>query len=199
MTSRTGGGGDWREEPTANIRVNKAHTIKRRPTPVENPIRTERPTQELARLEVDVLLAQPEAAVIADRQATTPRLGVKRLSGSELRSLPELDQVTTPLAMMQGAGSGPVANGTDAMLALGTAPDSTMVDIDPVRALGTDPMIALDNAVEKPAPAEDPAPALARTVSGPVDTRGPWRDLAIGFTFGVALLAGAVFVVSYWL
>ena len=211
MTSRAGGGGDWGDEPTANLRLHKAHVIRRpTPAPVEPELRA---TQELAKLEVDALLADPlitqrgtdahvaieivdevpgpiaSAAInhLAYTSAVTPKLGVKRLPANadlaDGSQRLELDSI--PAAIPASA----VAQGTGGVIAVGPAE----VESGPLRkvpplervALGTDPMIPIAaNPPARPRLAE-PAP------------RAPWADLVIGFGFGVVLLGIAVLAATY--
>jgi hypothetical protein len=211
MTSRAGGG-DWGEEPTANLRLNKAHVIKRAPTaPVEKPV--ERATQELAKLEVEALLADPlitqrvtdshvaieildevpgpiAAASInqlAYTSALTPKLGIQRIPrGADLADGSqrlELDSIP----------SASVAQGTGAVIAVGPAevasgPLRKVPPLEDRLALGTDPMIPLERPIARePEPPQEPMSAQ----------RGPWSDLVIGFGFGAVLLAIAVLAATY--
>ena len=210
MTSRAGGG-DWGEEPTANLRLTRAHVIRRAPTPapVEKP--DERATQELARLEVEALLADPLiaprvseahvaieivdelpgplAAADVDRlaytSALTPKLGIKRIPGggdlADGSQRLELDSIP----------SASVAQGTGAVVAVGPphVESGPLREVRPVErlALGTDPMIPLDRPV-----AREPEPQAEMS-----SQRGPWSDLVIGFGFGAVLLAIAVLVAMY--
>ena len=206
MTSRSGGGGDWGEEPTANLRLNKAHVIRRPPTPA--PVEPEmRATQELARLEVEALLAdplitqrvsEPHVAIeivdevpgpiaaaqinhLAYTSALTPKLGIKRLAATA-----DLADGSQQLAL-DSIPAAQVATGTGAVVAVGPAEveSGPLRKVPPLERMefGTDQMIPL----EPPVVHDDE----------PVPQRVPWNDLVIGFGFGALVLAIAVLAATY--
>ena len=196
MASRAGGG-DWGEEPTANLKLTKAHVIRRSPTPGEKV--EQRATQELARLELEALLADPLLArrvsephvaieivdelpgpiaaasvnFLAFSSAPTPKLGIERIPGGI-----DLADGSQRLEL----GSIPSApQGTGAVVAIGPA----VVEL----GFGTDSMSAFERPFERAPEPQDAQDTLPQ--------RGPWSDLAIGFGFGATLLAIAVLLAMY--